>query len=633
MNSQIKTNLADMWIPHESNDLIFDLETGLLVKRISGSPNTLENKEANSKEKEVDAKPTVKDCEDELVIIDELKDSTDQSGEDEAAVQDSQSELLDKIIPEGWEPPRESEIDLIDEDIAKDFEEEEVEVLALDEETLEENLAEQKDEMECLVSIYGDDYGIVSDNAFIIKISSGRFAVRLQVTFPQDYPSQSPPEPLILGAYWKEFKTEEVLESLHEMFSAGCTVVYDWTMYIQEYLQYMLERKAMKVLENNDTKELTFKVALIKNRVKLELLLKSEHLSDMNGWVQNLAYAKQKKLLKILQKRKEYTPDKILKKAKKVVPSITPSRMYWFLSWVLNSMQKVDLPHSLKSKSASSLRSDLHVAYISKCLSSFVFFETNHGYTYVIILGEKRDEAKNLLDIAIFQHYLQEFIPVWGPAVKPFIKRDSAVFGVFYKFIKFFKADFSVFAQELSEYQALLGQFTQDLEAAKNHYNMHQKRHISRAYVPYSYGTPAISAGNNLNQFFSEYTKKNKKVVDMGPGHKFLKLGSKRRGGKVVYHGTPAGNAKSIIKSGLRVNGGRSSPANGAAYGRGIYTSPDVNIPFSYAGKQALSVNGTKWLCIFEAVAKSGNTVSNGIFLVPNDRDITITGLHFYQTS
>jgi hypothetical protein len=45
-------------------------------------------------------------------------------------------------------------------------------------------------------------------------------------------------------------------------------------------------------------------------------------------------------------------------------------------------------------------------------------------------------------------------------------------------------------------------------------------------------------------------------------------------GWPVVYHGTPASNAGSIIRNGLCINGGNLSPPRGAVYGRGVYVSP-----------------------------------------------------------
>merc|ERR1719433_525712 len=149
----------------------------------------------------------------------------------------------------------------------------------------------------------------------------------------------------------------------------------------------------------------------------------------------------------------------------------------------------------------------------------------------------------------------------------------------------------------------------------------------SRAY----YGRAATQNVGDLASYFG------KKLQTVNDGHMYLKIGGRSKRGKkgkgqTVYHGTAARNAKSIISGGLRVNGGKSSPANGAAYGRGIYTSPQINIPFSYAGQQALNANGKSWLCIFECKASAGRTVSPGIFLVPDNRDIEVIGLHLYRT-
>jgi hypothetical protein len=45
-------------------------------------------------------------------------------------------------------------------------------------------------------------------------------------------------------------------------------------------------------------------------------------------------------------------------------------------------------------------------------------------------------------------------------------------------------------------------------------------------------------------------------------------------GWPIVYHGTAAFNAGSIIRNGLCINGGNLLPPRGAAYGQGVYVSP-----------------------------------------------------------
>ncbi len=47
-----------------------------------------------------------------------------------------------------------------------------------------------------------------------------------------------------------------------------------------------------------------------------------------------------------------------------------------------------------------------------------------------------------------------------------------------------------------------------------------------------------------------------------------------QHGWPVAYHGTSADHAGSIIRNGLLVSGGRSSPTHGAVYGPGVYVSP-----------------------------------------------------------
>jgi hypothetical protein len=52
----------------------------------------------------------------------------------------------------------------------------------------------------------------------------------------------------------------------------------------------------------------------------------------------------------------------------------------------------------------------------------------------------------------------------------------------------------------------------------------------------------------------------------------------KENGWPVVYHGTSADNAGSIIRKGLLMNGGNSSPSHGAVHGPGVYVSPNPEV-------------------------------------------------------
>jgi hypothetical protein len=87
-----------------------------------------------------------------------------------------------------------------------------------------------------------------------------------------------------------------------------------------------------------------------------------------------------------------------------------------------------------------------------------------------------------------------------------------------------------------------------------------------------------------------------------------------RRSGafELVYHGTSSVNNHSICSRGLIVGGTNGvSIANGSAYGRGVYCSPNLGTARCYA-------RGSLFICLINAnVRKSGS-----IYVVGNDHDI-----------
>jgi len=502
----------------------------------------------------------------------------------------------------------------------------------IDEETISENKQIQQDEMECLLSIYGDDYGIVSDDSFVIKLSAGHFVVRFQVTYPKSYPSHSPPEPLILGAYWHSFDHQKVLTDLNALFSEGCTCIYDWASHIQEYLQGMMDIY-VKNLESKDPQ--TFEEIMSNNRAHLERYLNADDLRDENGWVDYLTYSQRKKLWKVVRHKIGHDTKPVLKQAKRICPSINTIRLYWFCTWLESELEYHELPPALKHGKKSDVKEILHLKEVSTLSKTLVTIENSR----ILVIGDedKQASATSWLTIATLKYQLQTLIEVpqnpQGFIFRTEIGQGSLAFDHYYKIIKF-KED------NLEKVAAMFS--TPDLFALRHDLQLAQRRRIikQRNSVPKlavtSHTDYIRSRTLNAGSLESYFGRKVQKISD---GHMYVSIGKKKRSkgrsgrSQTVYHGTAARNVKSILGSGLQVNGGKANPANGAAYGRGIYTSPDVSIPFCYAGQQALTASGRNWLCIFECNAFAGRSVSNGIFLVPGDKDISIVGLHLYRTS
>ena len=83
---------------------------------------------------------------------------------------------------------------------------------------------------------------------------------------------------------------------------------------------------------------------------------------------------------------------------------------------------------------------------------------------------------------------------------------------------------------------------------------------------------------------------------------------------EMAYHGTRSQNDDSIINRGLIVGGEKGvKRLNGAAYGRGIYCSPELNTACSYAA-------GSVFACLIrkDFVNRHGSS----IYVVPKDYDI-----------
>jgi len=110
----------------------------------------------------------------------------------------------------------------------------------------EDNITRQVDEVEALSAIYGSEWCVIDESfrVFCIKICSDGEATKtaakvcLQVTFPVDYPSLSPPHYQINAAWLRAEDKAQLSSLLEEIYceNVGESIVYLWVERIREFL-------------------------------------------------------------------------------------------------------------------------------------------------------------------------------------------------------------------------------------------------------------------------------------------------------------------------------------------------------------------------------------------------------------
>jgi len=570
----------------------------------------------------------------EVIIVKEKEtcDDSDSLASCNLDIDSSQADVGNDASVESKDELSKSEIEIEEEVIAADLDSLpdviQEEIPKIDDDTFEENKQQQADEMDCLYSIYGDDYGIVTDNSFIIKLSAGHFVVRLQVTYPESYPSHQPPDPLILGAYYNQFDLTAVMSDLIGLFSEGCTVVYEWTAHIQEYLQD-LQDNFVSDLKKKEPKK--FQEIIRFNRAQIETFLNSDDLSFSSNWVDSLDYKQRKKLWKLLRSKIDGDIKSILKKAKKICSGVNLKRLRAFCFWLSTEFEYREIPSTLKHSDKKSIKAVLYLKEVSESSKALITVENGR----ILLIGEHADRqlADDLLEVALLKTTIKTLFKNTQCSGSMFSQSDlhgkSLARENYYHLKKIDEYDLKTLCSLFSKKD--LRTMCKDLQKAHQRQHTRQMKAQKALMLLQSRNINNPCARNSTSSHTLAQKLKSNKVHHFNEGHMFLQIG-KHRGGKTVFHGTPARNALSILHQGLKVNGGKGAPANGAVYGRGIYTSPSVNIPMSYAGRQVLQYEGKNWLCVFEAKATSGKEVNNGIFLVPNEQNIKLVGLHLYRT-
>ncbi|XP_046905364.1 protein IMPACT isoform X2 [Hypomesus transpacificus] len=127
----------------------------------------------------------------------------------------------------------------------------------------EGSLQSQKEEVEALSSIYGDEWCVIDEasRTFSIKISDDlthpKYTARLQMMLPHDYPSSAPPIYQINAAWLRGLERIKLSNSLEELYleNLGESIIFLWVEKIREFL--LGKSQSLKTVEHNAVRKNT----------------------------------------------------------------------------------------------------------------------------------------------------------------------------------------------------------------------------------------------------------------------------------------------------------------------------------------------------------------------------------------
>ena len=101
---------------------------------------------------------------------------------------------------------------------------------------IEQNLADQRDELEALSAIYPDCVIPTGERSVDLKIES---SVTLHAAFPDSYPSRNPPKLTISAPILNGEEKTRLMNRLNETFEAqkGTCVLFSWIEIVKEHLE------------------------------------------------------------------------------------------------------------------------------------------------------------------------------------------------------------------------------------------------------------------------------------------------------------------------------------------------------------------------------------------------------------
>ncbi|XP_011302484.1 protein IMPACT-A-like [Fopius arisanus] len=135
-----------------------------------------------------------------------------------------------------------------------------------------DNLAQQVDEIEALVAIYGDELVVEDEEnrAYSINVGDGEWTVRFYLKLPGDYPSNSPPVYEISAPHLRQEQKMRICRILDEVYLdyVGQNVIYQWVERIREELQNFKLQKEES--HENDAEENDLEIELVSAPVEEE---------------------------------------------------------------------------------------------------------------------------------------------------------------------------------------------------------------------------------------------------------------------------------------------------------------------------------------------------------------------------
>ncbi|KRY12992.1 Protein IMPACT-B [Trichinella patagoniensis] len=101
------------------------------------------------------------------------------------------------------------------------------------------NHQEQRDEIQALLAIYGDRWKTDEDGTLVwtFKHDEFDFSFKLTVNFPDNYPSNAPPNFTIFSPCMKVNEMRMISKALKAMWQNGSVVIYEWTEYLEDYFK------------------------------------------------------------------------------------------------------------------------------------------------------------------------------------------------------------------------------------------------------------------------------------------------------------------------------------------------------------------------------------------------------------
>ncbi|KAJ7338756.1 hypothetical protein JRQ81_012658 [Phrynocephalus forsythii] len=130
-----------------------------------------------------------------------------------------------------------------------------------------ETAQRQKEEIEALSAIYGDEWCVINEDEkiFCIKISEcleqPKWTLCLQVILPSEYPTAAPPIYQLNAPWLRQQEYEELANHLEEIYiqNLGESILYQW---IEKLREFLIEKSQSSDLAGPDVKKSTEEICV-----------------------------------------------------------------------------------------------------------------------------------------------------------------------------------------------------------------------------------------------------------------------------------------------------------------------------------------------------------------------------------